>query len=603
MNKLFKRRKENKTLPNGQVVAVPTASVNTAKPKLFAKGNYTPEERARNEQGQGLGTLSGMYRNMRDRIMPGTQPDSWVRSPVSQQYQAQQPVAPVIPGPVAPIIPEAPQDFGQGMQDYTSYDSGYNSYETGAPAYDMPQFDTSFQNNQPNELNVMFGPDVNNMNDLITKRQQLAKMAEASLSGVMPDDETVSKALTGLSKSDLTPEQWAQVQKVASGYFSAPLSHIDSYLATRGGSGSDTPYTDSFYGSYGQSPDSGFNPDNVVMNMIGSMPTDKRSENFLRAYQSSPDKVAFVRNAAYASLAQADKEKTDSFGQMATVYSELDNFLNENPDLKTTYLNNKIQDLGKLVGRTQDPRLSKLYQLLGYAQAQYRNQLFGASLTPGEQSSADKFLVSEKETIQGALNKIQQGKNYFGSMYKNYPFKGYGVNPLKDFSVSSKSNGMEPYDSHDGVNYYMHDDGLLYTYPKASGTASSPKVSNIQDAMRRIARNESDGSGGYSALGPVVTSGMYKGQRALGKYQVMEGNIPSWTKEAFGQSYTPQQFYSSPQMQDALANYKLNQYYQKYGNWGDAAAAWFSGGSLAKNQNKKDVLGTSTKEYVNKFLS
>lgn len=597
MAKLFKRKQQNQTLPNGQVLSVPTASVNNPKPKglfntgLFAKGNYTPEERNRYEnEGRGLGSLSGIYRNVRDRIMPGTQGPTWSQSNVSKQYQAQTP-APA--APVQPMIPDTeysnftPSDFSGvdygNMQDFgTDFSSGY----------DMPQRNT--------ELNMMFGPDVNTMDDLITKRQQIAKLAEGSLSGVMPDDETVAKAITGLSKSDLSPEQWQQVQKVASGYFSAPLSHIDSYLTKQSKSGSETPYTDSFYGSYGQGG-SGFNPDDVVMNMVGSMPTDKRSENFIRAYQSAPDKVSFVRNAAYAGLGQADKEKTDSFGQMATVYSKLDQFLNENPDLKTSYLNNKIQDLGKLVGRTQDPRLSTLYQLLGYAQSDYRNKLFGASLTPGEQSSADKFLISEKETIQGALNKIQQGKNYFGSMYKNYPFKGYGVNPLQDFSIQDDAKPVKPVGTYNGQEYWQYSDGTIGL--KASGTAGSPKVSSVDDAMRRIARNESDGSGGYQALGPVLKTGDYKGQRAIGKYQVMEGNIPAWTKEAFGKAYTPQQFYHSPQMQDALAKFKLQQYYKKHGNWADAASTWFSGGKLADNRNKKDILGTSTSQYVNKFLS
>ncbi len=66
---------------------------------------------------------------------------------------------------------------------------------------------------------------------------------------------------------------------------------------------------------------------------------------------------------------------------------------------------------------------------------------------------------------------------------------------------------------------------------------------------------------------------------AMGKYQIMPANIAGpggWDMEALGRNVTPQQFLSSPQLQEQIARFKLKQYYEKYGAAG-AASAWYSG--------------------------
>jgi hypothetical protein len=141
------------------------------------------------------------------------------------------------------------------------------------------------------------------------------------------------------------------------------------------------------------------------------------------------------------------------------------------------------------------------------------------------------------------------------------------------------------------------------------GTKSASNVSSLQDAMRRIARNESDGSGGYKAVGPKITNpkSQYYGQRAIGKYQVMQGNIGPWSKEVLGRSVTPTEFYNNPALQDKIVAGKMMQIYNDKtkgnGNWADVASVWFTGGPRSTGANKKDVLGTSGAQYVNKFLS
>jgi hypothetical protein len=83
-----------------------------------------------------------------------------------------------------------------------------------------------------------------------------------------------------------------------------------------------------------------------------------------------------------------------------------------------------------------------------------------------------------------------------------------------------------------------------------------------------------ESGGNYRAVGPSVQGGHH----AYGKYQVMDYNIPSWTKKYLGRSMTPQQYLASPQAQEAVARGVLQGYFNKYGPQG-AAAMWYSGQS------------------------
>lgn len=115
---------------------------------------------------------------------------------------------------------------------------------------------------------------------------------------------------------------------------------------------------------------------------------------------------------------------------------------------------------------------------------------------------------------------------------------------------------------------------------------------NLQKLMDAIGYYESGGD--YKAVGKPNS----KGQRAYGKYQIMDFNIPKWTKEVFGKPMTIQEFLNNPIAQDAVARRKLAQYLVEYGNLEDASSAWFTNQPLLKGKGKKDVLGTSGKKYV-----
>lgn len=113
-------------------------------------------------------------------------------------------------------------------------------------------------------------------------------------------------------------------------------------------------------------------------------------------------------------------------------------------------------------------------------------------------------------------------------------------------------------------------------------------------AIRSI---ESAGSGGYSALGPVLKNG----NQALGAYQVMKSNLPSWSQDALGKTLSPSQFLADSGAQDAIFAKQFGKYLSKYGNPQDAASAWFTGRPLSSGAGATDVLGTTGSVYVDKF--
>jgi hypothetical protein len=120
---------------------------------------------------------------------------------------------------------------------------------------------------------------------------------------------------------------------------------------------------------------------------------------------------------------------------------------------------------------------------------------------------------------------------------------------------------------------------------------------SVMDYANAIASIESAGSGDYAALGPVTK----KGNRAYGRYQVMDFNIGPWTEKYLGRRMTPEEFLSSPEAQDKVFAGEFGSYVQKYGNPQDAASAWFTGQPLSEGGNRSDILGTTGNVYVDKF--
>ena len=137
---------------------------------------------------------------------------------------------------------------------------------------------------------------------------------------------------------------------------------------------------------------------------------------------------------------------------------------------------------------------------------------------------------------------------------------------------------------------------------KSSGTQlASPVKGPVGAALEALAAVESRGSGDYAAVGPVVTKGQYKGQRAYGRYQVMEGNIGPWSKEVMGRPYTKEEWMANKDgVQDKVTASRLAASYHKHGTWEDAASVWFTGQPLSKGGNRSDGNLTGN-QYVAKF--
>lgn len=133
-----------------------------------------------------------------------------------------------------------------------------------------------------------------------------------------------------------------------------------------------------------------------------------------------------------------------------------------------------------------------------------------------------------------------------------------------------------------------YDVGMSY-----SGTDALNKAVN---AISSIESNHN-----YEAIGPEVKKGMYKGQRAIGKYQVMEGNIGPWSKAALGRTVTKEEFLKNTSIQDIIVKHQMMQSFRKYGTWEDAASVWFTGRPVTNESSKASDGWTTGSEYINRF--
>ena len=126
------------------------------------------------------------------------------------------------------------------------------------------------------------------------------------------------------------------------------------------------------------------------------------------------------------------------------------------------------------------------------------------------------------------------------------------------------------------------------------------QIENFMAAIRRVESGSYDGD--YGAMGS------YTGPagRALGAYQIMEGNWAAWSTEAG----MPGANWRDPYAQDAVARYKMGQYYNMFGSWELAGIAWFAGPGTAATAAKEgygavveinDTLGTTVGDYLRRL--
>lgn len=254
---------------------------------------------------------------------------------------------------------------------------------------------------------------------------------------------------------------------------------------------------------------------------------------------------------------------------------------------------NKILDPTSVVRESEYDRTAQGQSLLAQLQGKYDNIVAGgAGVTEATLKEASDIA---KRYLEGAKTSIAAQNKRAEDMAR-----AFGLNP--DFVTNTyqdESLGGGETKEINGVQYEKVDGG--WRKVSFNSVGGDTKIATVDEAMRRLARNESQGSGGYSARGPVVVKGQYKGERALGKYQVMPGNLPEWSREALGRVVSPEEFMANPQLQELIVKKQLEKKYKQYGNWNDVASVWFTGQPLALGANKRDVLGTTGLSYVRKF--
>lgn len=117
-------------------------------------------------------------------------------------------------------------------------------------------------------------------------------------------------------------------------------------------------------------------------------------------------------------------------------------------------------------------------------------------------------------------------------------------------------------------------------------------MSQIDDFVAAIASQESGGN--YGAVN--------RSTGALGRYQILPGNVTPWARQYMGIRMTPAQFMANPSLQDALAKAVLGDYVKRYGVRG-AAAAWYSGNPALADSTTPQGSYPSIKSYVDSIVA
>lgn len=233
--------------------------------------------------------------------------------------------------------------------------------------------------------------------------------------------------------------------------------------------------------------------------------------------------------------------------------------------------------------------------------AQYNKALEGERLTKEQRedfaSSATGIYDKKKKNYEKAVEFYKKQAEIDGIPTDRV---------LRDLSIQEQSTATDvtPADLEELKKEFpdLTEEEILQQLGKTKDLSKSENGSQeIEKIANAIGQYESGGN--YQARGPVVTSGQYKGERALGKYQIMPGNLPSWSKQAIGRVVTEQEFLANPKLQDQIAQYQMEKQYQKYGTVEDVASLWFTGQPLKKAGNAKDVLGTTAPKYVKNVVA
>lgn len=191
---------------------------------------------------------------------------------------------------------------------------------------------------------------------------------------------------------------------------------------------------------------------------------------------------------------------------------------------------------------------------------------------------------------------------------------------LAQAKVDAEKNGKRFITVADGAYVYDTQTGSIkenkkdFAPGKSGATGTGTQAADVNDTKQRIANIESAGSkdrfGGtdqYNVISGEINDKQYqslssseKANQAYGKFQVMGFNIPKWSKEVLGKSITIDQFLNDSEAQEKIAEVKMQDIYDKYGDWEQVPSVWFSGRPMEGNTSS-DRFGTSVPSYIQKF--
>lgn len=107
----------------------------------------------------------------------------------------------------------------------------------------------------------------------------------------------------------------------------------------------------------------------------------------------------------------------------------------------------------------------------------------------------------------------------------------------------------------------------------------------------------------YSKVGPETR----RGNRAYGRFQVMDFNIPSWSEQHYGTRLTPQEFLANQEAQDAVFRGQMGEYYgQSTGTPEErirnAGSLWFTGQPYSAETATRSDGYIDNQEYGDRIL-
>lgn len=285
---------------------------------------------------------------------------------------------------------------------------------------------------------------------------------------------------------------------------------------------------------------------------------DKRTNEIGTAMQTIRENATTLADKTYqydtALKAQAKLDASDFIKQMGESHQDWNKFKSENPQ--------EYAHLADLLGSSN------------YADAMYVNSIPKANILNTTINGSTAMVVSQ-DPVTGVTSAHSYDLGI--AVPKSWTMEKIGTN-----AVVYHDTNWNPTDP---KTYQIFAIDPLTGLPTTQiGGDENPQVTKekgeVSDLSQAISNVESGGS--YTAVGPVLTSGEYKGEQALGKYQIVPG---AWF-EALGldpkSEEDKQAFLADSSKQEEAFGTVMGSLIRQYGSTEKAVAAYFGGGAGAK---------------------